>query len=86
MNKDSRAQSTEITSFNSELENLDIENISVEELERRLELAIGVLVHPQPDDCTAHSCGAFGCGAHSCGTDLTPPPPPPPTGCGMYLI
>ena len=73
-NHNSTPKLSEITSFNNGLEGLDIDNISVEELERRLELAIGVLVSPQPDDCSANSCGAHGCGAYSCGTDLTPPP------------
>lgn len=56
----------EMTSLNEALFSLDDGNLSVEELDQRLELAIGVLSDLV---CGTFVCGTFTtCGAFGCGT------------------
>jgi hypothetical protein len=65
MSEPIKKQAEEIVSLNQELINFDLDDISVEALERRLEMAIadvvcGVFV------CNTHgSCSAFGCGTYN---------------------
>jgi len=57
---------SEIVSLNTELISFDIGDISVDELERRLELAIATIT-PVLDDCGTN-CGTF-CSPFSCNTN-----------------
>lgn len=60
-----RNQGDEIVSFNKELFSLEAGNLTVEELDRRLELAIAILDTSFTCDTFVcgrfNSCGSFGC-------------------------
>jgi len=59
----------EITSYNKEFLNLDFDDMSVEELERRLELSIASLDLELAACNGTFDCSGFTCGrVHSCGT------------------
>jgi hypothetical protein len=51
----------EIVSLNKELMSLDFDDITVEELERRLELAVAMFIDVEPVGCTGFSCTGFTC-------------------------
>ena len=64
----------EMISLNEELFSLDGDNLSVEELDQRLELAVASL-----DDliCGTFGCGTFdNCGSFGCGSFAQPPNDP----------
>lgn len=80
----------EITALNPGIVDLDVRDMSVDELERRLELSIA---SPWGVDCGLDSCGTYdhestcevnecatftgpelNCGANACGTNEPPPP------------
>jgi len=67
--KDNARDSHELVKFNEGSWDLDLQDLTVEVLEQRLELAIATM-HVNPDDCAgAFGCeSAFGCGAFGCGT------------------
>jgi hypothetical protein len=58
MRKHKEPESTEIVSLNEEIFSLEAGNLTVEELERRLELAIATV--------KTFTCGTFDCGSFSC--------------------
>lgn len=65
MGEKRRNPEDEIVSLNQELFSLDAGNLTVEELDRRLELAIGVL--ETSFTCDTFTCGRFNsCGAFGC--------------------
>ena len=63
----------EIVSLNKEFMNLDFDDISVEELERRLELAVAVFLDVEQVECNSFCCtldrDAGTCGTYSCATN-----------------
>lgn len=66
----------EIASFNRELMNFDVGDLSVEELDRRLELAIANVAMSSfgcLTDC-GQNCGSFSCNAN-CGANTKAPKP-----------
>jgi len=58
MKKTKDQESMEMVSLNQEIFSLEAGNLSVEELERRLELAIATV--------KTFTCGTFDCGSFSC--------------------
>jgi hypothetical protein len=50
----------EIVSLNAEVANFDLEEVSIEELEHRLELVIGSSVDQTPISCDSYSTGGGG--------------------------
>jgi hypothetical protein len=66
-----RKDDAEIESLSTELMNFDIEDVTLEELERRLELTIAIHPADVPAPCTKlTSCGTYlGCGSFgTCGS------------------
>lgn len=55
------ATGKEITSFNQELVSFNVDDLSVEELERRLELTVATIVPVASGSCTSFSgkCSGF---------------------------
>ena len=73
MNKkrdDDQVLPPEVASFNEELVSFDLDDVSVEELERRFELALGFIV--EDGGCGTLVCGTVLCGTMGCGT-MRPP-------------
>jgi hypothetical protein len=68
-----KPRSQEIASFNRELMNFDFSDLSVEELDRRLELAVANALIGVLNDC-ASNCANFSCTAN-CGANTTIPKP-----------
>ena len=61
MNNDKKPKDPqEIVSLNQELLSFDLDDVTVEELERRLELAVAQMV----TDDTTESCDTFACGTN----------------------
>lgn len=58
----------EITSFNDEMITFDFDDLSIEELEQRLELAVGMIPMSPLGNCTSNNCGSFqgNCGSNAC--------------------
>jgi hypothetical protein len=48
---------SEIISFNQELMSFDLNDITLEELEQRLELALASFTSTEPGFCTSNDCG-----------------------------
>jgi hypothetical protein len=71
--EDTKNKSDEIVSLNQELMSFDFDDLSVEELERRLELAIGVLPMDFAD-CGVNNCNTFSgsCGNNTCDQNTCP--------------
>jgi hypothetical protein len=68
--EDGMKDDKEIVSLNEELMSVDFGELSMEELETRLELAVAAF--PLTDDeCTSNCCGTncFSCETNSCGTN-----------------
>jgi hypothetical protein len=66
--------STEIVCLNKELLSFDVGDLSIEELEQRLELAIASLPMGLAEtDCNPNSCttNCFSCGNNDCGCNCT---------------
>jgi len=67
----------EVASFNEELVSFDLDDVSVEELERRFELAVAPIIAggliTENGACGTLFCGNVGCAGFSCGT-MGPPP------------
>jgi len=74
--------SDDIVSFNKEVADFDIDDVSLEELERRLELVIGIA---PLEDCTGRNCTSLNCTGDTCTGDTQQPPPPPP-GCPCDVL
>lgn len=64
--KDKAKEPSEILSLNDELLSFDVDDMNVEELERRLELAVAAIV-PIDDDGCGTNCGT-NCGVN-CGVN-----------------
>ncbi|HSS50733.1 MAG TPA: hypothetical protein VLX28_17475 [Thermoanaerobaculia bacterium] len=64
---DDQASPPEVASFNEELVSFDLDDVSVEELERRFELAIGFIL--QDGSCGTLRCGTVTCGVLTCTTN-----------------
>jgi len=62
--KQKDGESAEMVSLNQQLFSLEAGNLSVEELDRRLELALAA----HPAVCGNFSCGDFGCSTFMCST------------------
>jgi hypothetical protein len=58
----------EIISFSKELMSFDLDNISVEELDRRLELAVANIIPQLGAISCGVDCGSY-CGVFSCTTN-----------------
>jgi len=69
----------DIVSFNKEVADFDIDDVTLEELERRLELVVGLA---PLEDCTNYSCTGLNCTSDVCNGYA--PSPPPPTDCTNY--
>jgi hypothetical protein len=67
--EDKKDEQKEIVSLNQEMMAFDFDDISIEELEHRLELSIMTL-GPSDDNCNPNSfgCGGFGCSGFGCTT------------------
>jgi hypothetical protein len=70
MAKGPNKNATEIVSLNRELISFDLNDISAEKLEQRLELALAALFFDS--SCGSFSCGSFGCGTYTCDTFHSP--------------
>lgn len=55
--EDQKPKQGEIVSLNKELTNFDFDDVTAEELERRLELALASLPAQVLEDCQGFSCG-----------------------------
>jgi|SwirhisoilCB3_FD_contig_31_2300634_length_320_multi_1_in_0_out_0_1 hypothetical protein len=68
MSKEKKTEQLEITSFSGELMDFSIDNISIEELDRRLELAVAQIGSPLGIITCTTNCGSY-CGVLVCGTN-----------------
>jgi hypothetical protein len=68
--RDEQSEPPEITSFNEELVSFNLDAMSVEELERRFELALAIGF--ADGGCGTLVCGTVLCGTLGCGT-MKPP-------------
>lgn len=78
----------EIVCLTRDLVDLDLSDLTVEELETRLELAVATLWLDTEENCNTNSCSSnsggcdtntcssnCGCGSNDCGSNCPPPPP-----------
>jgi hypothetical protein len=63
----SKKETKEIVCLNQELISFDAEDLSIEALERRLELAVASFICTTFVCSSFDSCSSFGCGAFSVG-------------------